>query len=163
MKIYVFMIDGKPRIRTDWRQAQSALEDHLRDRRDVSDVYWGDEGDERWEARVYLYGSSHCDISANPEDDPYQGVNFETTDRLIWEFDLALPERAPVPQDALTEGLGALLELRITTEKGVESVTRAVPKSEWEGEHWVRGHAVWGFATETALNLGIRWAGEGDK
>ncbi len=158
MQIYVFTIDGKPRIRTDWRQAQSALEDHLRDRRDVSDVHWADEGDERWRATVYLYGCSHSDISANPEDDPYREMNFETTDQLIWEFDLGEVKETPVSQDALVQGMGALLELRITTETGVESVTRAVPKPEWEGPHWMRGHALWRFASETALNMGIRWS-----
>jgi hypothetical protein len=163
MKIYVFMVEGQPRIRTDWRQAQGALEDHLRDQRDVSDVHWADEGDERWRATVYLYGCSHSDISANPEDDPYQGMNFETTDQLIWEFDIGGVTEMPVPQDGLIEGMGALLELRITTETGVESVTRAVPKPEWEGPHWMRGHALWRFASETALNLGIRWSQGGSK
>lgn len=158
MKIYVFMIDGKPRIRTDWRQAQGVLEDHLRDKPDVSDVHWADEGDERWYATVYMYGCSHSDISANPEDDPYLGMNFETTDQLIWEFDLGEDEKTPVPQDGLIEGLGALLELRITTEKGVESVTRAVPKPEWDpNPEWGPGHILWAFVTKNALDLAIRW------
>ena len=163
MKIYLFTINGRPGFRTDWRDAQACLEDHLRDRRDVTDVYWGDEGDERWYARVYLYGSSHSDISANPEDDPYLGVNFETTDQLVWEMEVPSPDEPEVPvmMDPMMPGIGARLERKVITKNRKESVTEVVPQAEWEvNPEWQRGHILWAFVTKNALEFGMRWSRE---
>lgn len=159
MKIYLFIINGRPGFRTDWRDAQACLEEHLRDQRDVSDVWWEDEGEDRWYARKYLYGSSHSDISGNPEDDPYLGVNFETTDRLIWEAEVPDPAaEKPLSLDPLLPSVGAIFELTIRSKDGKESATHVVSTPEWEGPHWMRGHALWRFVSETALNIGIRWS-----
>jgi len=160
MKIYLFTVNGKPGFRTDWRSAQAVLEEHLRDRRDVSDVWWGDEGEERWYARTYLYGSSHSDISANPADDPYRGLNFETTDQLIWEAEVPSEDspEPPLTRDPMFPGVGAVFELTVRSGEGKISATHVVPTPEWEGPHWMRGHALWKFVTENALNIGIQWS-----
>lgn len=157
MKIYLFAINGRPGFRTDWRDAQAALEEHMRDHPDVSDIYWGDEGEERWRAVRYFYGSSHSDISANPEDDPYRGVDFETTDQLIWEVEV--PVEPEQPNHALRHfGVGAEIELSIRTPEGTTTVNRRVPKPVWDASPLDRGQILMSFASMNAIQIATRWA-----
>lgn len=152
MKIYLFTIDGKPKHRCSLAEAQAVLEDYIRGRRDVTDVYWDDEYP--YEARVYLYGSSHSDFGRDPED-PYKDMNFETTDQLIWPVDLGVNEEPSRPGHRCPFG-GAELTMTIRTQGQKGQFIRSIPEDVWDEEH-LRGHVIMSFATNAGQALADHW------
>jgi hypothetical protein len=148
MQIFLFIIDGKPGLRLDLHEAQAALEDRLRNDRDVSDVWWDD--DSPYEARKYLYGSSHTDTAALE----YHEVDFETTGQLIWPVTLADGEhkrdRAGRPPFGEAE-----LTLTIVSGQYKEQVVRIIPEADWS-EDRLRPHIVTSFAVNAGQALADR-------
>jgi hypothetical protein len=153
MRLYLFVIDGKPGFRTELHQAQACLEDHLRDRRDVSDVWWDDERPET--ARLYLYDGTHVTYMGTPEGEDSE-ISYEEIGPLIFPVEVAFLGTNPV-LDPLGP-LGARLTLSVQTETGTETVTRAVPEGEWPVKGHARGTLLGSFAVETAFAMGIRWS-----
>lgn len=145
MQIYLFTIHGKPEFRHTLAEAQAALEDHLRDRRDVTDVWWDDESP--YVARTYMYGSLHEDTAV----EGYDGADFETTDRLIWPVTLPDGERN-TDQSSRLLTRGAELSLTIVTDHHKEQVSRMIPEEEWSEER-LRPHIVLNFAVNAGQSL----------
>lgn len=131
MLIYLFTIDGKPGFRTELHMAQAALEDKLRDRRDVSDVWWNDKNP--YIPRVYLYGGSHSDYEANEAAgvDAMEGnISWEEEDQLI--FPVEVGEVAP-PAASLDQ-LGPVivqLSTTVSSREGTRTITRGFSESNW--------------------------------
>lgn len=149
MRLYLFVINGKPLVRTKLHRAQAALEDHLRGRRDVSDVWWDDENP--YQARIYLYGCSHSDFGRDPED-PYADMNFETTDQLIFPTDLNWTPSAPTEQGPP----GTLMSLSITSRDGKWEFDRVVPDDVWSGGVIGKNLLLSQFAMDATYGLGDR-------
>lgn len=149
MRLYLFVIDGKPMVRIDLHLAQAALEDHLRERRDVSDVWWDDKYP--YEARTYLYeGSSHLKYISIPEGEDEETC-FETTDQLIWPVDLAGIPSAPID---ILDPAGARLSLSVTTRQGKSEFDRVIPEQEWADNRMGTALLISKFALDAAYGLG---------
>lgn len=144
MKIFLFTIDGKPGFRHTLHEAQAVLEEHLRDVRDISDVWWDDE--HPYEARKYMYGSSHSDTAVEDAE-----VDFETTDQLIWPVTLADGEHERRQNRILPWG-GAELCLTVRTDRHKEQLVRVIPEKDWS-EDRLRPHIVLNFAVNAGQAL----------
>lgn len=151
MKIYLFVLDGKPGYRCSVEEAQAVLEDHLRDRRDVSDVWWDDENP--YEARVYMYGSSHSDYGLDPED-PYKDLNFETTDQIIWPVTIPEDECKPVQRNPFG---GAELTLTVRVDGRCDQIIRSIPETDWNESRIPRSFLLLNFAAEAGQAMVDHW------
>jgi hypothetical protein len=149
MQIFLFVIDGKPGYRTTLAEAQACLEDHLRDRRDVSDVWWDDERPH--EARLYYYGASHSDYEADLAAGNDPDASWETTDQLIWPVHLSEGMRPMPPEPRLSCG-GAELTLMVKTIRHKEQVVRIIPEKDWSDVR-LRPHVVRSFAVDAGQVL----------
>jgi hypothetical protein len=158
MQIYLFVIDGRPSFRTELHHAQAVLEDHLLTKRDVSDVWWDDNCP--YEARMYLYGSSHSDYGRDPED-PYKDLDFETTDQIIWPVTIpgSKIEAEQLDPDFLG---GAELQFEVKTRVGRDTLVRTVPPDEWSNKN-LRPHIISLFAMNAGQALADRWTSKESK
>lgn len=147
MQIFLFVIDGIPRCRASLAQAQAALEDYLRELPGTSDVWWDDE--RPYEARRYLYSSSHTDTAVEDAE-----VDFEVTEKLIWPVELPGDDHTRGP-DVQLFSLGAKLSLEVKTDQGKYQLMRAVSQREWS-EKRLRPHLVLNFATNAGQALADR-------
>lgn len=154
MLLYLFVLNGQPTARTELHRAQAALEDHLRDRRDVSDVWWSN--DNPYIPRVYLYGGSHSDYEADVAAGVDPQSSWEEQDQLIWPLELDEPPQVPV---TLTELPGVTMTLSVvkSDDRTKTEMTRVVPQTEWD--RWVRPGAgpllpLHIFAVEAAQAIG---------
>lgn len=152
MKIFLFVIDGRPTFRTTLIGAQAALEDRLWGREGVSDVWWDDA--RPYEARVYLYGSSHSDYGADPED-PYKDVSFETTEQLIWPVEVGADHSPAERLDPLVPG-GVELSMEVRTDEGSWKIIRRETSDFWSEKH-LRPHLITHFAVHAGHELADRW------
>jgi hypothetical protein len=150
MQIFLYIVDGKPNFRRSLAEAQAVLEDHLRDLRDVTDVWWDD--DSPYEARKYMYGASHSDFEADGYD---AEIDWETTEQIIWPVELGdgEPSVDPVP---FVLGGGVIMDLTWRTERGRYSFTRTVPLAEMTEER-LRPHIITSFAMSASQALADLW------
>lgn len=151
MLLYLFVLNGQPTARTELHRAQAALEDHLRDRRDVSDVWWSDENP--YIPRVYLYGGSHSDYEANEAVgvDAMEGdISWEEHDQLIWPMEL--PE-APTNPINILDPAGARMSLSIVTREGKREYDRVIPEEQWSKGIVEHNVLLMSFALDAAYGL----------
>jgi len=153
MKIFLFVIEGTPGYRLSLAEAQACLEDHLRDRRDVSDVWWDDENP--YEARVYLYGASHSDYEADVAAGVDPNADWETTGQLIWPVTLPDSGHTRKQEEVLPFG-GAELSLTIRTDHHKEDFLRVIPDLTWS-DNTLRPLITMNFAVNAAQALIDRW------
>lgn len=149
MYLYLFVLDGRPAHRTELHQAQAALEDSIRTRRDVSDVWWSE--DNPCVPRVYLYGASHSDYEANEAagvDAMEADISWEEQDQLIWPVEIepnAIPA-VPSPLDVL----GTRMTLSVITSAEKAEMTRVVPQELWDVSRLDHAKMIILFAAEAA-------------
>jgi len=148
MEIFLFVIDGRPGMRLSLHEAQACLEENLRDQRDVSDIWWDDESP--YEARRYLYGSSHTDTALDDEAE----VDFETTDQIIWPVILEVDNPGKPLGPLEFGGVEMIMEVRTRTEK--HQIIEAVTESVWS-ESRIRPHVVSHFAAWAGMALADHW------
>lgn len=154
MQIFLFIVNGKPGYRLTLEAAQACLEDHLRSRRDITDVWWDDESP--YEARTYLYGASHSDFEAEGYD---AEISWETTDQLIWPVMLSPEVKSAAEKlDSLFPS-GAEMIMSIKTDKGKCQFVRHIPLGPW-AEKWMRPRLITDFATEAGQSLAAHWTNE---
>jgi hypothetical protein len=122
--------------------AQAALEDNLRDRRDVSDVWWNDTNP--YTPRVYLYGASHSDYEA----DEFAELDWEEGEQLIWPVEIEF-EATPVSPLTL-DATGTKMTLAVTTSAGKAEMTRVVPEEQWAASLVEHSKMIIMFAAEAA-------------
>jgi hypothetical protein len=149
--LYLFVLDGRPAHRTELHMAQAVLEDHLRTRRDVSDVWWPE--DNPYVPRVYLYGGSHSDYEANEAagvDAMESDISWEEQDQLIWPVEIE-PHAVPAVSSPL-DLLGTKMTLSVVTSTEKAQMTRVIPESEWS-EKRIQPFLITMFATEAARGV----------
>jgi len=145
MRLYLYVIDGKPAVRTELHQAQASLEDHLRDRRDVSDVWWDDHSP-LW-ARTYLYGASHQEAMAAETASVEADISWENTDQVIFPVDL---DDVMVPVAPTLDLPGVTMSLTVVTSEKKADLTRVVPKDLWDASQLDHSKMIIMFAAEAA-------------
>jgi hypothetical protein len=149
MLLYLYLIDGTPRAGTDLHQIQAALEDKLRERRDVSDVWWSEE--RPYIPRVYLYGGSHSDYEADVSAGVDPQFDWEEQDQLIFPMDLAEPGKTVIsPLDTLGPVV-VQLSMTLTTQEGTRTITRGFPEQNWPRDAKSRADCL------KAFNRDVEW------
>lgn len=151
MRLYLFTIDGKPGLRTELHMAQAAVEDTLRDRRDVSDVWWGEENP--YIPRVYLYGGSHggyeaalaAGVEAMEAD-----ISWEEQDQLIFPVDVPVDSAIDTPRSDLP---GVTMTLSVVTPNRKTELSRVMPMGVWNDSALRRAQTVAMFAAEAAHHV----------
>lgn len=147
MELFLFIVDGKPGFRLDLSDAQACLEDHLLDDRSISQVQWGDEGDERYGA--YLWKTS----LGFDERAPHSG-------QVIWP--VTVPEQAVVADPAVRDTSpflsgSAELTLTVRTDRGKTQVSQTLSAEMWS-ETGLRAYVMAGFATNAAAAISMHFA-----
>lgn len=139
MQIFLFVIDGKPGYRPSLHEAQACLEDHLIDAQNLSEVQWGDVGDDRYGAYLWAYGGNFDEAA------PHTG-------QIIWPITVELPVEK---LDPLMPG-GAELVMTVLTDNGKNQIIERVSREVWD-EARIRPHIVMHFASRAGRTLGDHW------
>lgn len=163
MLLYLYLIDGKPQARTDLELAQAALEDKLRERRDVSDIWWGDENP--YIPRVYLYGGLHSDYLAAEAADEDAEISWEEEDQLIFPVEIPEPQ---VPTEPVT-GLKALdslgpvtvqLVMTVASKDGTRTIMRGFSDQNWPRDAKGKANCLKSFTSDVEWALINEWRNE---
>lgn len=147
MLIYLFVIDEIPQARMNLRLAQAALEENLRSRQDVSDVWWEDK--RPYTARLYLYGGTHSEQVAAEAADEDSEVSFEEIGPLIFPVSMG-PELSP-PVPSAPPGVTMTLSVAMPDKK--IDLTRVTPLGVWTSTAIERSRLVVMFAAEAAHQI----------
>lgn len=144
MRLYLYVTNGIPHAKTELATAQAAVEDHLRDRRDVSDVWWDEETP--YIPRLYFYGASHSDYLADEDAE----ISWEQTDPYIFPVNVGAP--APLPP-VFDNPDGVALTFRAVTTSGKAEMNRVIPLTDWEGFGGGSSLLLHMFAVEAAHHV----------
>lgn len=157
MLIYVFTLDGEPGFRTGLHQAQAVMEEKIRDRRDVSDVWWSD--DNPYIPRVYLYGGSHADYEAAQAGDYDAEISWEEDRQLIWPMEVPDPVSPVTPLDQLGPVV-VQLSMTVSYKEGTRTITRGFSDQHWPGDAKGRADCLKSFTRDVEWILINEWIKE---
>lgn len=129
MRLYLFVIDGKPTARTELHMAQAVVEDRLLERREVSEIWWDDENP--YIPRQYLYGASHSDYLEAEAAAVDADVSWEQQEQFIWPVDVGEESSDPLPPLEVT-GVTLTMSVVMPDKRTKTELIRVVPQDEWD-------------------------------
>lgn len=155
MLLYLYLINGTPRASSDLSQAQTIVGDKLKERRDVSDVWWYD--DHPYIPRQYLYGASHSEWLAAEEAGEEADISWEEMDQLIFPVDVPEPGITPLSPMEMLGPVVIQLSTTISTPEGARTITRGLPQSQWPNDAKGKADCLKAFYRDAEWALINEW------